>query len=158
MPAYLTRRIVWRTLLRRDTGYARMRVGDTVGSDLVAAARAGDHQAMNDLVSATLPLVYTLVRRALPDDPEVDDVVQDVMLRAVRQLPLLREPESFRAWLTAIAVNQIGTRLRRRIAQYQPPLRIVVGGRLRHSCRPVTKCVKPLLTMPLEAGLSLCPP
>jgi RNA polymerase sigma factor (sigma-70 family) len=87
-----------------------------VDSALVAAARAGDHRAKDDLVSASLPLVYTLVRRALVDDPEVDDVVQDVMLRAVRQLPSLREPGSFRSWLTAITVNEIGTRLRRRAA------------------------------------------
>ena len=93
-----------------------MRVGGTVDASLVAAARAGDRRAMDDLVAASLPLVYTLARQALNDDPEVDDVVQDVMLRAWRQLPALRKPESFRSWLTTIAVNQIGTQLRRRAA------------------------------------------
>jgi RNA polymerase sigma factor (sigma-70 family) len=93
-----------------------MRVGGTIETSLVAAARAGDRRAMDDLVAASLPLVYTIVRRALNNDPDADDVVQDVMLRAFRQLPMLHKPESFRSWLTAIAVNQISTHLRRRSA------------------------------------------
>jgi RNA polymerase sigma factor (sigma-70 family) len=91
-----------------------MRVGDTIRPNLVVAARAGDRQAVDDLVAASLPLVYTIVRQALGDDPDTDDVVQDVMIRALRQLPTLRKPESFRPWLTAIAVNQVGTHLHRR--------------------------------------------
>jgi RNA polymerase sigma factor (sigma-70 family) len=91
-----------------------MRVGGTIETGLVAAARAGDLRAVDDLVVASLPLVYTIVRQVLNADPDVDDVVQDIMLRALRQLPTLRKPESFRSWLTAIAVNQIGTYLHRR--------------------------------------------
>jgi RNA polymerase sigma factor (sigma-70 family) len=93
-----------------------MRVGGTIETSLVVAARAGDRHAVDDLVAAGLPLVYTVVRQVLGEDPDADDVVQDVMLRALRQLPTLRKPESFRSWLTAIAVNQIGTHLHRRSA------------------------------------------
>ncbi|MCO8275217.1 sigma-70 family RNA polymerase sigma factor [Actinoplanes sp. TRM 88003] len=77
--------------------------------DMVLAARAGDRAALNELVRRHLPLVYNLVRRARPGDAEVDDVVQDVMMRALRQLGDLRSPGSFRSWLTAIAVHQIST-------------------------------------------------
>jgi RNA polymerase sigma factor (sigma-70 family) len=97
-------------------GDVKMRAGGTIETSLVAAARAGDPRAMDDLVAASLPLVYTIVRRALNGDPDADDVVQDVMLRAFRQLPTLHKPESFRSWLTAIAVNQVSTHLRRRTA------------------------------------------
>jgi RNA polymerase sigma factor (sigma-70 family) len=93
-----------------------MRVVGTIEVGLVAAARSGDRRAMDELVAASLPLVYTIVRQALNGDPDADDVVQDVMLRALRQLPTLRKPESFRPWLTAIAVNQISTHLHRRSA------------------------------------------
>jgi RNA polymerase sigma factor (sigma-70 family) len=92
----------------------RTRVGGTIRPALVAAAQAGDRRAVDELVAASLPLVYTLVRRVLGTDPDADDVVQDVMLRALRQLPTLHRPESFRAWLTTIAVNQIGTHRHRR--------------------------------------------
>ena len=80
---------------------------------LVVAARAGDSAALDELVRIHLPLVYNLARRALTGHPDLDDVVQDIMVRALRQLPQLRAPESFRPWLTAIAVHQIGTQLDR---------------------------------------------
>lgn len=76
---------------------------------LVAAARNGDRAALNELARRHLPMVYNLVRQALHDDPDIDDVVQDIMVRAVRQLPDLRSAASFRPWLAAIAVRQIGS-------------------------------------------------
>jgi len=93
-----------------------MRAGGTTETSLVAAAQAGDRRALDELVAAGLPLVYTIVRQVLDGHPDADDVVQDVMLRALRQLPTLRKPESFRSWLTAITVNQISTHLHRRTA------------------------------------------
>ncbi|MCY1136951.1 sigma-70 family RNA polymerase sigma factor [Actinoplanes sp. Pm04-4] len=80
---------------------------------VVRAAQHGDRAALDDLSRRHLPVVYNLVRAALPGDAEVDDVVQDVMVRALRQLGDLRSPASFRSWLTTIAVRQIGTHLAR---------------------------------------------
>ncbi|MEU1406698.1 sigma-70 family RNA polymerase sigma factor [Streptomyces sp. NPDC005728] len=74
---------------------------------LVTAARAGDPQAQDALVSAYLPLVYNIVGRALNGSVDVDDVVQETMLRALDALGGLRTPESFRSWLVAIAMNQV---------------------------------------------------
>ncbi|MBF9132502.1 sigma-70 family RNA polymerase sigma factor [Plantactinospora sp. S1510] len=80
---------------------------------LVIAARAGDRRALDELVTACLPLVYTIVRRALGGLSDVDDVVQETMLRALRELRALRSPESFRPWLVTIARRQVGTHLHR---------------------------------------------
>lgn len=74
---------------------------------LVAAARAGDSRAQDDLVSAYLPLVYNIVGRALNGSVDVDDVVQDTMLRALDGLGGLRDDHSFRSWLVAIAMNRV---------------------------------------------------
>ncbi|MFF7974258.1 sigma-70 family RNA polymerase sigma factor [Streptomyces sp. NPDC007905] len=74
---------------------------------LVTAARAGDPQAQDALVSAYLPLVYNIVGRALNGSVDVDDVVQETMLRALDALGGLRTPESFRSWLVAIAMNRV---------------------------------------------------
>ncbi|WP_308434409.1 sigma-70 family RNA polymerase sigma factor, partial [Streptomyces anandii] len=74
---------------------------------LVAAAREGDPRAQDALVSAHLPLVYNIVGRALNGSVDVDDVVQDTMLRALDGLGSLRAPESFRSWLVAIAMNRV---------------------------------------------------
>ncbi|MER6026168.1 sigma-70 family RNA polymerase sigma factor [Streptomyces sp. NPDC001851] len=74
---------------------------------LVTAAREGDTQAQDALVNAYLPLVYNIVGRALNGSVDVDDVVQETMLRALDGLDGLRTPERFRSWLVAIAMNQV---------------------------------------------------
>lgn len=74
---------------------------------LVAAARAGDPRAQDELVSTHLPLVYNIVGRALSGSCDVDDVVQDTMLRALDGLSGLRADESFRSWLVAITMNRV---------------------------------------------------
>jgi RNA polymerase sigma factor (sigma-70 family) len=89
-----------------------MRATRTADTAVVVAARAGDRRAVDELVTMYLPLVYTIVRRALGGGPDVDDVVQEIMLRAVRRLRVLRNPDSFRPWLAAIAVRHIGHHLR----------------------------------------------
>ncbi|MEV7144736.1 sigma-70 family RNA polymerase sigma factor [Streptomyces tauricus] len=73
----------------------------------VTAAAQGDQRALEDLVSDHLPLLYNIVGRAMDGHPDVDDVVQETMLRAVNHLSALREPERFRSWLVAIAVRQV---------------------------------------------------
>jgi RNA polymerase sigma factor (sigma-70 family) len=78
----------------------------------VVAARAGDPAAVDRLVAGYLPLVYTIVGRALDGHADVDDVVQDTMLRVLRSLGDLREPEAFRSWLVAITVRQVRERFR----------------------------------------------
>ncbi|MDT9700526.1 sigma-70 family RNA polymerase sigma factor [Streptomyces sp. P17] len=80
----------------------------------IAAAQAGDRRALDELVAGWLPLVYNVVGRALDGHADVDDVVQETMLRAVGNLGSLRDPDSFRSWLIAIAMRQIRDRARRR--------------------------------------------
>jgi RNA polymerase sigma factor (sigma-70 family) len=96
-----------------------MQASRTDETSLVVAAQAGDPRALGDLVTAYLPLVYTIVRRALGGLPDVDDVVQETMLRALRELRALRTPESFRPWLATIATRQVSTHLQRRRADAQ---------------------------------------
>jgi len=99
-----------------------VRQGGTAGPDTatVVAARGGDPRALDALVARCLPLVYNIVGRALHGHADVDDVVQETLLRVVRHLPELREPEAFRSWLVAIAVRQVRDReLDRRSAMHR---------------------------------------
>ena len=87
----------------------------------IAAAQAGDRRALDELVAGWLPLVYNVVGRALNGHADVDDVVQETMLRAVDHLGSLRDPDSFRSWLVAIAMRQIRDRARRRTSPDRLP-------------------------------------
>jgi RNA polymerase sigma factor (sigma-70 family) len=86
-----------------------MRIPQGTGRDAqtVIAAQAGDAQALDRLLSGYLPLVYNIVGRALNGHADVDDVVQETMLRAVRGLADLRDPDAFRSWLAAVAIRQV---------------------------------------------------
>ncbi|MEC3997805.1 sigma-70 family RNA polymerase sigma factor [Actinacidiphila sp. DG2A-62] len=98
-----------------------MRGSERVGPDpaMVAAARAGDERALDVLVAQSLPLVYNVVGRALDGHDDVDDVVQETLLRVVRGLGELRDPAAFRSWLVAIAVRQVRDREQARRANWQ---------------------------------------
>ncbi|MER6424287.1 sigma-70 family RNA polymerase sigma factor [Streptomyces sp. NPDC001137] len=108
--------------MTRERTYVDERAGQQWRST-IAAAQAGDRQALDDLVAGWLPLVYNVVGRALNGHADVDDVVQETMLRAVDNLGALRDPDSFRSWLMAIAMRQIRDRARRR-----PPRQLDEGA------------------------------
>ena len=89
---------------------AVLETGSDLG-DLVEAARSGDRRAAETLIAAHMPLLYRVVGRALEGHADVDDVVQETILRAHRDLPNLRTPGSFRSWLLAIAMHRISSRM-----------------------------------------------
>ncbi|MCW6004264.1 sigma-70 family RNA polymerase sigma factor [Micromonospora sp. CPCC 205371] len=79
-------------------------------SELVKAAQAGDQRALDQLVAESLLLVYNIVGRALDGHADVDDVVQETMLRVVHGLRRLRDPDSYRSWLVAISLRRVRDR------------------------------------------------
>ena len=72
---------------------------------LVDAARRGDRAAFGRLYDRYARLVHGVLLAKVPID-EVDDLVQDVFMTALRRLSSLRETGSFGAWLVAIARNR----------------------------------------------------
>jgi RNA polymerase sigma factor (sigma-70 family) len=81
--------------------------GSGPGVQTVIAAQQGDEGALDNLLSEYLPLIYNIVGRALNGHADVDDVVQETMLRVVRGVRDLRDPGAFRSWLVAVAVRQL---------------------------------------------------
>ncbi|KUH36372.1 MULTISPECIES: sigma-70 family RNA polymerase sigma factor [Streptomyces] len=74
---------------------------------VVRAAQQGETWAQDRLIAAYLPLVYNIVGRALNGHADVDDVVQESLIRALTGLDALRDPDRFRSWLVAITMNGI---------------------------------------------------
>lgn len=99
-----------------------MRMHGGSDAETVAAAQAGDAAARERLIADHLPLLYNVVGRALDGHADVDDVVQETMLRVVNSLDGLREPSSFRSWLVAVAMNEIRRRWAARQAAPVPGL------------------------------------
>lgn len=77
----------------------------TLGPQLVDAARGGDRRAFARLYAHYAPVIHGLLLAKVPRE-EVDDLLQDVFLQALRRLPSLRDSTAFPAWLTTIARNR----------------------------------------------------
>jgi len=71
----------------------------------VLRARKGDEAAFAALVRRRQGLVAALLAARVRGRSDVEDLAQEVFLRAWRRLPELREPERFTGWLARIAVN-----------------------------------------------------
>ena len=83
---------------------------DTRESTLVARAQAGDRDAFEELVIPRLDRLLRLAMSILSNDSDASDAVQEACLRAWREVPRLREPDRFEAWLWRIAINGCGNR------------------------------------------------
>jgi RNA polymerase sigma-70 factor, ECF subfamily len=78
-------------------------------------ARRGEVDAFADLVRVHHPSVRVFLASHLRDPDVVDDLVQDVFLRAFDRLATLRDGTAFRAWLLGIARNRALEHLRERL-------------------------------------------
>jgi RNA polymerase sigma-70 factor, ECF subfamily len=78
-------------------------------AELVAAAKAGDSRAFEELVRATYTDVYALAFRLTGNEEDARDVVQDAYLRAYKGLKRFREEAQFSTWMYRITANCAST-------------------------------------------------
>jgi RNA polymerase sigma-70 factor, ECF subfamily len=82
--------------------------------DLVERAGRGDHDAFSVLVRGSIARLEAVARLILRDPELARDAVQEVYLRAWRDLPGLRDPDRLDAWLHRLTVNACLDVVRRR--------------------------------------------
>lgn len=81
---------------------------------LVERARKGDHDAFTELARASVARLDSAARLILRDRELARDAVQEGFLAAWRDLPTLRDPDRFDAWLRRLVVRACFDVLRRR--------------------------------------------
>ena len=81
---------------------------------LIERAREGDHDAFTELLDVRLARLDAAARLIVRDAELARDAVQEAMIRAWRDLPGLREPDRFDAWLHRLLVNACLDLIRRR--------------------------------------------
>jgi RNA polymerase sigma-70 factor (ECF subfamily) len=72
---------------------------------LVEAARSGDEEAFASIARGLADRLFVVAHRILRDVGRAEDAVQQTLVTAWRELPALREPERFEAWLHRILVH-----------------------------------------------------
>ena len=81
---------------------------------LVERAARGDHDAFAVLATAASARLDSAARLILRDPELARDAVQNTLIRAWRDLPGLRDPDRFDAWLHRLLVNASLDEVRRR--------------------------------------------
>jgi RNA polymerase sigma-70 factor (ECF subfamily) len=85
--------------------------------ELVTAAQSGDHEAFEALARAAAGRMYGIAGLMLRNSDRAQEAVQDALVSAWEDLPRLRDPERFDAWIYRLTVNACtdhGRRERRR--------------------------------------------
>ena len=97
-----------------DSCHALARIGDVStpeplrpesDSELVKAARLGDHRSFDSLYARYSRMVHGILLSRVPSS-EAEDLVQDVFFAAWRRLATLRDSNAFGGWLAMIARNR----------------------------------------------------
>lgn len=72
---------------------------------IVRAVLEGEHDRYGRLYEIYAPLVHGILLARVPRD-EVDDLLQDIFLHALRKLHTLRDAKAFGPWIAMIARNR----------------------------------------------------
>jgi RNA polymerase sigma factor (sigma-70 family) len=89
---------------------------------LVAGARSGDREALEQLLIRHQPWILNIAVRMLWRRADAEDATQDILIKILKALSTYRGGSTFRTWLYRIAVNHI-LDLRRRDWAVSAPLR-----------------------------------
>ncbi|MDR2016058.1 MAG: RNA polymerase sigma factor RpoE [Burkholderiales bacterium] len=76
-----------------------------VDQQLVVRAQRGDRQAFGLLVTKYQRRLARLLSRLIRDPVEVEDVAQEIFIKAYRSLPNFRGDSAFYTWLYRIGIN-----------------------------------------------------
>ena len=84
-----------------------------MSTDIVERARRGDHDAFAVLAGAAISRLDAAAWLMLRDTDLAMDAVQNALVRAWRDLPTLRDPARFDAWLYRLLINACTDEIRR---------------------------------------------
>jgi RNA polymerase sigma-70 factor, ECF subfamily len=82
--------------------------------DLVERAQDGDREAFGALVGLISDRLYGLAARILRDSDLAEDALQSALISVWRELPMLRDPDRFEAWVRKVLVHACYAEARRR--------------------------------------------
>jgi RNA polymerase sigma-70 factor (ECF subfamily) len=89
-------------------------------AELVAAAQAGDRDALERLLRDHHDRLFAICRRLTGNDADASDATQEALISLVRGLPRFDRRSRFTTWAYRIAVNAALDELRRRRRRAEP--------------------------------------
>lgn len=99
-----------RTGAKEDT----MKIENINFTDSIKTALSGDMRGFEFIYHQTYRYYRAMIIKQLPNDSEVDDLLQEIYLKIFKKLKGLRAPENFFPWSKELVSNMIKNELRHR--------------------------------------------
>jgi RNA polymerase sigma-70 factor (ECF subfamily) len=89
-------------------------------AELIARILGGERELFHDLVQPYEKSVYFAAFSVLQNEQDAEDVAQETVLKALKNLHTFRAESKFSTWLVSIAINEARGRLRHaRVLQFE---------------------------------------
>lgn len=103
---------------------------------VVEACRRGDPVALDAVFRQQLPDLERLIARLVGPNADVEDLVQQTLIQAIKAFPRYRGEASIRTWLARIAVNNVRMHFRRPERRRKVSLELVPFEPIDHGAAP----------------------
>ena len=74
--------------------------------DLVSKAKKGNGKAFTQLIEENLKSIYRVAKGILNNEEDIEDAIQNTILKAYSNIKTLRNEELFKTWLIKILINE----------------------------------------------------
>jgi RNA polymerase sigma-70 factor (ECF subfamily) len=105
----------------QTAAFGTVRAMERTEAELIAAALKGDDASFEPLVGKYSPRVFATARRYARRESEIEDIVQEVWIKAFQKLAGFRGDAPFEHWLMRLAVHTCYDFLRRHQRNRESP-------------------------------------
>lgn len=74
--------------------------------DLVYKAKRGNGKAFTKLIEENIKSIYRVAKGILSSEDDIEDAIQNTILKAYSNIKTLRKEELFKTWLIKILINE----------------------------------------------------
>ena len=80
--------------------------------ELVEKAKKGDAEAYTQLMLSIRNDLYKICKTRIISDDEIEDIIQETMIKTFNQLKKLRDVSKFKSWIISILINNCNMQYR----------------------------------------------
>ena len=84
---------------------------------LIFRAKSGETKAFTELVHSIENDLYRIARTRLNNDEDINDAIQETMIKAYKKLKTLKDNSKFKSWIIKIFINECNSIYKKRNRQ-----------------------------------------
>lgn len=82
--------------------------------ELIKRAQNGDQDAFTELVKSIQNDLYKIAKTRVSNEDDLEDAIQETMIETYKSIKKLKDPSSFKKWITTILINKCNRIYRRK--------------------------------------------